>query len=76
MNEVAFHLGEPIYWYLTQQQQIETLHETPHLQIEDADISATDRIFHLPEQGLGFADTIKSGTASGSGCSVDRRNKR
>ena len=23
MNQVAFHLGEPIYWYLAQQQQIE-----------------------------------------------------
>ena len=76
INQVAFHLGELIYWYLAQQQQIEALLEASHLQIEDADISATDRIFHLPEQGLGFADTSKSGTASGSGCSVDRRNKR
>ena len=29
MNQVAFHLGEPIYWYLAQQQQIEALLETP-----------------------------------------------
>ena len=36
MNQVAFHLGEPIYWYLAQQQQIETLLQTSHLQIEDA----------------------------------------
>ena len=25
MSQVAFHLGEPIYWYLAQQQQIEAL---------------------------------------------------
>ena len=47
MNQVAFHLGELIYWYLAQQQQIEALLETSHLQIEDTDISATDRIRHL-----------------------------
>ena len=52
MNQVAFHLGEPIYWYLAQQQQIEALLETSHLQIEDADISATDRIHHLFEEAI------------------------
>ena len=45
MNQVAFHLGEPIFWYIALQQQIEAPLETSHLQIEDADISATDRIF-------------------------------
>ena len=49
MNQVAFHLGEPIYWYLAQQQQIEALLKTSHLQIEDTDISATDRIHQLYE---------------------------
>jgi len=52
MNQVAFHLGEPVYWYLAQQQQIEALLETSHLQIEDADISATDRILHLFEEAI------------------------
>jgi type IV pilus assembly protein PilB len=52
MNQVAFHLGEPIYWYLAQQQQIEALLQTSHLQIEDADISATDRIHHLFEEAI------------------------
>ena len=52
MNQVAFHLGESIYWYLAQQQQIEALLETSHLQIEDADISATDRIHHLFEEAI------------------------
>ena len=52
MNQVAFHPGEPIYLQLAQQQQIEALLETSHLQIEDADISATDRIHHL------FKETI------------------
>ena len=52
MTEVAFHLGEPIYWYLAQQQQIEALLETSHLQIEDADISATNRIHLLFEEAI------------------------
>jgi len=52
MNQVAFHLGEPIYWYLAQQEQIEALLETSHLQIEDADIFATDRIHHLFEEAV------------------------
>ena len=52
MNQVAFHLGEPIFWYLAQHQQIEALLETSHLQIEDADISATDRIHHLFEEAI------------------------
>ena len=46
-NQVAFYLGEPIILYLSQQQQIEALLETSHLQIEDADISAANRIRHL-----------------------------
>ena len=58
MNQVAFHLGESIYWYLAQQQQIEALLETSHLQIEDADISATDRIHHLFEEVLPEEDQI------------------
>ena len=52
MNQVVFNLGEPIYWYLAQQQQIEALLETSHLQIEDADISATNRIHHLFEEAI------------------------
>ena len=52
MSQVAFHLGEPIYWYLAQQQQIEALLEASHLQIEDADISATDRIHQLFEEAF------------------------
>ena len=52
MNQVAFHLGELIFWYIAQQQQIEAPLETSHLQIEDADISATDRIHHLFEEAI------------------------
>ena len=52
MNQVAFHLGEPIFWYIALQQQIEAPLETSHLQIEDADISATDRIHHLFEEAI------------------------
>ena len=52
MNQVAFHPGEPICWYLAQQQQIEVLLETSYLQIEDADISTKDRIHHLFEEAI------------------------
>ena len=40
------------FWYLAQQQQIEALLETSHLQIEDADISATDRIHQFFEEAI------------------------
>ena len=64
MNQVAFHLGEPIYWYLAQQQQIEALLETSHLQIEDADISATTEFIIclkklLPEEDQIFILNLK-----------------
>ena len=52
MIQVASHLSESIYWYLTQQQQIEALLETSHLQVEDADISTTDRINYLFEEAI------------------------
>ena len=52
MNQVAFHLGELIFWYIAQQQQIEAPLETSHLQIEDADISGTDRIHQLFEEAI------------------------
>ena len=52
INQDAFHLGEPIYWYLAEQQQIEALLETSHLQIEDADISATNSIHLLFEEAI------------------------
>ena len=74
MNQVAFHLGEPIYWYLAQQQQIEALLETSHLQIEDADISATDRIHHLFEEAIArrgsdfHLEPVKISSVSDSGC--------
>ena len=52
MNQVAFHLVELIFWYIAQQQQIEAPLETSHLQIEDAEISPTDRIHHLFEEAI------------------------
>ena len=52
MNQVAFYLGEPIYYDLAQLQKIEALLKTSHLQIEDADISATDRIHQFFEEAI------------------------
>ena len=74
INQVAFHLGEPIYWYLAEQQQIEALLETSHLQIEDANISATDRIHHLFEDAISrrgsdsHLEPVKISSVSDSGC--------
>ena len=52
MNQVAFQLGEPVYWHLAQQQQIEALLETSQIPLAGADISATDRIHYVFEEAI------------------------
>ncbi|MBS1254590.1 MAG: putative type II secretion system protein HxcR [Deltaproteobacteria bacterium] len=52
LNMVAFHLGQPVCWYLAQQQQIEALLESSELPTGDADISATGKIHQVFEEAI------------------------
>tara|TARA_B100001142_G_C13770927_1_gene437134 strand:- start:24 stop:290 length:267 start_codon:yes stop_codon:yes gene_type:complete len=52
MNQVAFQLGEPFFWHLPQQRQIEALLGNLELPATDAEFSETGRIQQI------FEDTI------------------
>ena len=52
MNQVAFQLGEPVFWHLAQQQQIEALLGNSELPAADADFSATGRIQQIFEEAI------------------------
>ena len=52
VNQVAFQLGAPVFWYLAQQQQIEALLETSKLPAADDDFSATGRIQQIFEEAI------------------------
>ena len=52
MNHVAFKLGEPIFWHLAQQEQIEALLETSQSSAVGGDFYATGRIQQIFEEAI------------------------
>ncbi len=52
MNQVAFQLGEAVYWHLAQQRQLEALLDNSQIPLSGANVSATDRIHQVFEEAI------------------------